>query len=107
MTSMKPAAKNYGSGFVQLFFYRLFINTRAIGYTMIANQYDLAKSYLELTLIRVLLSWLSSLVCFLIMPKFIEETKKEVMVFKDWVNLAFKIVGSILVTVSLILMKEK
>ena len=73
---------------------------------MIANQYDLAKSYLELTLIRVLLSWLSSLVCILLIPKFIAATKQEVVVFKDWFNLILKIIGSVLVTVSLILMNE-
>ena len=68
--------------------------------------YVTPKSYLELTLIRILLSWVSSLVCILLIPKFIAATDAEVRVFKDWFNLALKTVGSILVVASLLMLNN-
>jgi hypothetical protein len=105
-TSMRRSARHHGAGFAQMFVYRLFINARAIAYTYIALNYDLAQSYLELTLIRILLSWMASLVCILVVPRFILATAHEALVFRDWLNLTLKCAGSALVVASLVLLKE-
>lgn len=103
-TSVTRSLHNNWAGFAQMFCYRLLINARAIAYAIIANKYDLAKSYLELTLIRILMSWVSSLFCILVLPRFIHATEREVTIFKDWVNISLKVAGSVLVVWSLVLL---
>ena len=55
-TWQKLAANNY-RGLATIFFYRLLINGRAIAYFFLAVQFNLDQVYVELTLIRIVLSW--------------------------------------------------
>ena len=83
-----------GMGFLHMFTYRLLQNTRAMGYSYIAIVYDLTDSYLELTLIRVVLSWLASAVVIFVVPSFILAQQKEREKVFDVVNLLLKVVGT-------------
>lgn len=85
---------NYGAGFWNMFLYRLLINARAVAYTYITVQYNLSSSYLELTLIRVVLSWVVSLVLVLVVPSFIKSEAVEQLKLKDVVNLGLKVLGT-------------
>jgi hypothetical protein len=95
-----------GAGALQVFIYRLLINARAIGYTYIAAQYDLTRSYLELTLIRVCLSWLASLGWVLVTPRFIRATESEKRRLRDWLNLTSKVIGTVAIVASLLVLNH-
>ena len=95
-----------GVGFLHMFVYRLLINARAMGYSYIAIAYNLTDSYLELTLIRVILSWIASAVVILIVPSFILAQKREREKIVDKVNLLLKLVGTVAIVGSLIILNK-
>eukprot|EP01116_Phalansterium_solitarium_P008504 TRINITY_DN22412_c0_g1_i1.p1 TRINITY_DN22412_c0_g1~~TRINITY_DN22412_c0_g1_i1.p1 ORF type:complete len:461 (+),score=88.70 TRINITY_DN22412_c0_g1_i1:105-1385(+) len=92
---------------IDVFLYRLFINGRAFAYFFLAVSYDLTVVYLELTLIRVLLSWLASCVLILLIPKFVGASIEERKTTFHWINLILKALGSGAVTASLILLNTE
>eukprot|EP00758_Cryptobia_borreli_P012378 Tbor_TRINITY_DN5741_c1_g1::TRINITY_DN5741_c1_g1_i11::g.20968::m.20968 len=95
-----------GLGLLHVFVYRLLINGRALIYSYIAITYDLSSSYLMLTLIRVLVSWVVSVIIILFIPCFIQATHEERRKVKDWVNVLLKIIGTVAVIGSLVIMKH-
>jgi hypothetical protein len=97
---------NKGEGLLNLFTYRLLINGRALVYSYIAVRFDLSTSYLQLTLIRVVLSWLASLFLVLVFPRFIRTESEEQAKLKDRVNIALKILGTVLIVGSLLLLHK-
>lgn len=99
----KELTDNRCAGLVNMFVYRLLINARAVAYTYITVQYNLSSSYLELTLIRVVLSWMASLVLVLLLPAFIQSEQLEQQKLKDWLNLLLKVVGTCAIVGSLII----
>jgi hypothetical protein len=99
MTSNKCA------GFWHCFAYRGLVNARAMIYTYLAIQYDLNQVYLQLTLIRVALSWVGSVVLVLVIPKFIQTSNKERAIILDKVNLALKVMGTVCIVTALILLQ--
>jgi len=92
------------SNLLTLFFYRLFINGRAFAYFILAVNYNLTVVYLELTLIRVIMSWLGAIVVCLLMPKFIGATPEERKATFKLINLALKFLGTGCVVASLIVL---
>jgi hypothetical protein len=92
--TFKELTANKGAGLWNMFTYRLLINSRAIAYTYITVQYNLSSSYLQLTLIRVVLSWMASLLLVLLVPRFILSEPLEQLKLRDWVNLTLKFVGT-------------
>ena len=92
-----------GAGLAHVFLYRLLINSRAVAYTYIAVVYDLSSSYLQLTLIRVVLSWIASVVLVLVVPKWIVAEVKEQEKFKDPMNITLKVAGSLAIVGSLMI----
>jgi len=90
-------------GFVTVFFYRFLINARAMAYFYMGVVYDLDVVYLELTLTRVVISWIMALVICGIQPDFISmnETEKKTVFLP--INIALKTFGTILITFALIL----
>jgi hypothetical protein len=62
---------NWGRGFWTLFAYRLLTNGRAIAYFYLAVMYELDKVYVELTLIRIVLSWGAAMIISALVPNFI------------------------------------
>ena len=103
----KEDVRGCGGGLLWMFLYRLLINARALSYTYIVADYDLGQSYLELTLVRVLVSWLGALVVVLALPRFIGAQPFEQAKLKDPLNLALKIAGSAAITVSLVVLNKK
>ncbi|KAJ5069921.1 hypothetical protein M0811_11433 [Anaeramoeba ignava] len=95
------------SSIFNLFVYRLLINGRAFIYYYLAILYDINLVYLQLTLIRIVFSWVGSLILCLLVPKFIATTKAEKDQTFSLFNIILKITGSIIVVVSLILLNEK
>jgi len=91
---------------LNLFCYRLFINARAFAYFLLAVNFDLTLVYLELTLIRVIISWLGSLVLCLLFPKFIGTTEEEKKATFSPLNIILKVAGTISITGSLILLNS-
>jgi hypothetical protein len=98
--------RSKGVGFAHMFFYRLLINSRAMGYSYIAIVYNLTDSYLELTLIRVILSWMASAVVILLIPSFIQAEKKEREKIVDKVNVVLKLVGTGAIVGSLLILNN-
>lgn len=91
----------------EMFVYRLLINARAILYFYLAVLYDLNMVYLELTLVRVLLSWIGSLSLVLVVPQFIATRPEERRaVLHPW-NLALKVLGTLCILASLFLLFHK
>eukprot|EP00760_Papus_ankaliazontas_P008166 PhM_4_TR13681/c0_g1_i1/m.75395 len=97
---------NRFEGFWTMFVYRGFINARAMIYTYLAVLYDLNKVYLQLTLIRVALSWAGALVLVLVVPKFIRTSHHEKLTILDPVNLSLKIVGTVAIVASLVILQQ-
>jgi len=95
----------YGAGLWTCFTYRGLVNARAIIYTYLAIQYDLNQVYLQLTLIRVALSWVGSVVLVLAVPKFIQTSQMERTRILDPMNIVFKILGSAFIVTALLLMQ--
>lgn len=104
--TFKSEARNYGAGFAHMFAYRFLINGRAVAYYFIASRYDLAKAYFVLTLVRVVLSWLVSLVLVLAVPRFIRAEEAERRQLKDPLNLVAKCLGTVAVIFSLLLIDD-
>eukprot|EP01133_Synstelium_polycarpum_P018866 gene18866-22566_t len=92
---------------INLFIYRLLINSRAIIYFYLAIEYDLTLVYLELTLIRVVLNWLGAVFLNLIVPRFINATAEEKKKTFYPVNIVLKCLGTIGVVASLIILNVK
>eukprot|EP01112_Ceratiomyxa_fruticulosa_P014922 TRINITY_DN432_c0_g2_i1.p1 TRINITY_DN432_c0_g2~~TRINITY_DN432_c0_g2_i1.p1 ORF type:complete len:460 (+),score=47.24 TRINITY_DN432_c0_g2_i1:215-1594(+) len=89
---------------IDLFLYRFFINGRAFVYFYLDVFYDLTEVYLELTLIRVVLSWLAALLVGLAFPKFIQTSVEEKnRVFSPF-NIGLKVIGSIAITAAIVLL---
>lgn len=97
---------NRCQGFFNMFLFRLLVNGRAIAYSYIAITYDLSSSYLQLTLIGVGLSWVATLVLVLVTPSFIVAELPEQLRVKDSVNIGLKIIGSVAICVSLVLLHK-
>jgi hypothetical protein len=98
--------ENRCAGLLNMFIYRLLINARAMAYTYIAVRYNLSSSYLELTLIRVVLSWMASLGLVLVVPRFIDAAEDERRKLKDPVNIGIKVVGTALIVGSLLIINK-
>ena len=86
--------------------YRGLINARAIGYSFLVVKYDVNLVYLELTLVRVVLSWAGSLLMILLFPRFIGATLQEKALVLKPVNLALKALGSAAIIASLVLLNR-
>jgi hypothetical protein len=93
--------------FWTVFVYRGLINGRAVFYSFIAVWYDLDVVYLELTLIRICLSWIASLVLCIWAPRFIRTTVEEKKMIFSRANLALKIVGTCVVGAALIVLNTE
>ena len=104
---LRELTANKCAGLLHMFTYRLLINGRALAYSYIAVRYNLASSYLQLTLIRVVLSWMASVVLVLVLPKFIQAEPFEQVKLKDKVNITLKIIGTVIIVGSLLLLHEK
>ena len=93
-----------GRGFFTVFTYRLLINARAIAYFYMGVTYDLAAVYLELTLVRVMLSWvLAGCVCAL-KPSFIGLSKAERNTVFAPVNIGLRLAGTAFVLAALFIL---
>jgi hypothetical protein len=95
-----------GAGFACMFAYRLLINARALSYTFIVEDYDLSRAYLELTLVRVVLSWLASLLLVLGVPAFIGTDGAEKRRLLDPVNGTAKVCGTAAVVAALFIINK-
>jgi hypothetical protein len=102
VVTFRELTANRCAGLWHMFIYRLLINTRAVAYTYITVQYNLSSSYLELTLIRVVLSWIASLLLVLFVPRFIRSEPLEQLKLRDWVNLSLKCLGTCAIVGSLL-----
>jgi hypothetical protein len=84
---------------------------------VLAVNYDLTVVYLELTLIRVLMSWLGAILVTLAIPKyvvgkvynirFIGTTPEERKATFSPVNIVLKCIGTAAITASLILLNKE
>ncbi|KAJ6255108.1 anillin/rhotekin rtkn [Anaeramoeba flamelloides] len=87
-----------------LFFHRLFINSRAVIYYYLAILYNINSVYLEVTFIRVVLSWLAAVILCLVIPKMIGTTQEEKNKIISKLNLILKTSGTALVVASLVIL---
>eukprot|EP01135_Chromosphaera_perkinsii_P008904 Nk52_evm14s1524 gene=Nk52_evmTU14s1524 len=92
--------------FKTVFFYRLCINTRAFMYTYLAIFYDMKVVYLEVQLIRVIMSWMASFFLCWVHPRFIQASEGEVKVVFHPLNLALKGIGTFMSITALYLINK-
>lgn len=91
------------SNLIETFLYRFFINGRAMLYFYLAVWYDLNKIYLQLTLFRILISWVASAILVLVFPRWIRSSPHEKSVLLHPPNLALRLVGSSCIIASIVL----
>lgn len=89
-----------------MFAYRLLINGRAMIYFFMSVQYDLSLVYLELTLVRIMMSWLGSIVLVLAAPRLIHASPHERATVLHPLNLALKLAGSTAIVLSLLILNK-
>jgi hypothetical protein len=90
-----------GRGFWTLFLYRLLANGRAIAIFYLGVIYELNAVYVQLTFVRIALSWLvSALICGFV-PSFIAISNNERRTVFGPQNMALRVFGTILVVVAL------
>lgn len=79
---------------------------REFFYFYVATTFDVSYSYLELTLVRILMSWVATFgICFWV-PEFINATAQEVEKTFAIPNISVRILGSILVLFSLLVLNK-
>jgi hypothetical protein len=79
---------------------------REFFYFYVATTFDVSYSYLELTLVRILLSWVATVgICFMI-PGFINATAQELEKTFASTNISLRVIGSILVLFSLLILNK-
>eukprot|EP01139_Manchomonas_bermudensis_P010170 Amastigsp_a340038_90.p1 type:complete len:435 gc:universal Amastigsp_a340038_90:43-1347(+) len=89
-----------------MFMYRLLINGRAMIYFYLSVQYDLSLVYLELTLMRIMFSWLGSIVLILLVPRLIRTNASERATALHPLNLVAKAIGSAAIVLSLLILNK-
>ena len=87
--------------------FRGFAFAREFFYFYVATAFDVELGYTEMTLIRVILSWLVGLVCVLVVPGFIHVTRHESATTVAAANLAMKIIGSAFIVVGILRLNHK
>jgi len=90
-----------GKGFFTVFFYRLLLNVRAMIYFILSIQFDLSTVYMELTLIRVIMSWAVALVLSALIPKFLMISKEEQRSTFAPINIIIHVAGTVMVVIAL------
>lgn len=103
-STVKQLFAHRGRGLGTVFLYRLLINARAMAYFYLSVQYDLAAVYLELTLVRIILSWVMALFVCVLAPGFIGLGKAEQNTIFHPANLVLKFVGTGLIIGALFLL---
>jgi len=102
--TFKDYANDRYIGLWTVFCYRFLINARAMGYFYLGVIYDLDVVYLELTLTRVVLSWLMALVLCVFVPSFIVMTSAEKRTVFLPLNVTLKTFGTGLIVLALLLL---
>ena len=92
---------------VTLMLFRGFAFAREFFYFYVATAFDVELGYTEMTLIRVILSWLVGLVCVLVVPGFIHVTRHESATTVAAANLAMKLIGSAFIVVGILRLNHK
>jgi hypothetical protein len=102
VTFQKLFAHN-GRGFFTIFFYRLLANGRAIAYFYLGVIYDLNVVYVELTFVRIVLSWLLSVAVCAFAPQFLGLSELERRTVFSPMNVIFRVAGTGLVVAALMI----
>ena len=101
---MKTFQQNRGRAFFTVFAYRFLINARAMAYFYMGVVYDLATVYLELTLVRIVLSWMFALVVCRFAPDFIGLSPAERNTVFAPMNILCKVIGTFFVIGALVIL---
>jgi len=96
--------QNKGRAFFTLFAYRGLINARAMAYFYLSVVYNLSVVYLELTLVRIVLSWMITLVVCILVPHFIDLTRVERNTIFAPLNVMLKVLGTVCILIALIIL---
>jgi hypothetical protein len=91
------------SGFLTIFFYRLFANGRAVVYFYLGVIFDLNIVYVELTFVRIVLSWMASLAICAFAPHFLGLSDTERRTVFAPINIVLRLVGTGLVIAALLI----
>ncbi len=96
VTFVRDMKKAFTSEFapIEMTLYRLLLNTRALMYFYFAVVYDVTTVFLELSLMRVSLSWLGVLAINIAAPQLMEITRAEKKTNLHPVNITLKLVGT-------------
>eukprot|EP01105_Mastigella_eilhardi_P006479 TRINITY_DN18038_c0_g1_i1.p1 TRINITY_DN18038_c0_g1~~TRINITY_DN18038_c0_g1_i1.p1 ORF type:complete len:468 (-),score=128.67 TRINITY_DN18038_c0_g1_i1:41-1414(-) len=86
---------------VTLFVFRALVNGRSLIYFYLAVLYDPNSTYLELTLVRIILSWVGVVLVVLCFPKFIGATNEERRKVFEPIGISLKLIGTIIIVLSL------
>eukprot|EP00455_Lapot_gusevi_P011913 TRINITY_DN15580_c0_g1_i2.p1 TRINITY_DN15580_c0_g1~~TRINITY_DN15580_c0_g1_i2.p1 ORF type:complete len:303 (-),score=110.07 TRINITY_DN15580_c0_g1_i2:108-1016(-) len=102
-TTWQKLIAHNGRGFWTIFAYRFLINARAMAYFYLGVIYNLDVVYVELTLSRIVMSWIVAVVVCAFFPQFIGMSELEQKtVFAPW-NVIGKAVGTAIIIVALVM----
>ncbi|KAH3760312.1 hypothetical protein Pelo_7867 [Pelomyxa schiedti] len=87
-----------------VFFFRGFVNIRSFIYFYLAVLYDPNSTYLELTLVKIIFSWLGVVVVVLLVPRFIGTSPEERKRVFEPVGVTLKLIGTTLILISLFIL---
>jgi len=99
----KELKSDYCSGLFQVILARIFVASKQLGYAILITQYDV-RSFAEMSLAQILLSWVAMVFCVVVFPDFIRATPDEQRSIRYSWNVAAKVVGSLIVIASVFLM---
>jgi hypothetical protein len=103
ISACKFISTNKWRGFWTIFAYRLLANARAIAYFYLGVVYELNAVYVELTFVRIVLSWLASALICAFAPWFIGMTGNERRTVFAPHNIIPKVIGTGLVVAALVI----
>jgi hypothetical protein len=92
----KQSFRNRGKGLTLIILGRVFTCVYLVGQFFVLVSYDVTYTFLEMNVMRLLISWLCTLVMTFLFPKFLHIAKKERQETSNPIAILSKVMGSVL-----------
>ena len=92
----KQSIRNYGKGATLIILGRVFTCFYLVGQFFVLVSYDVTYTFLEMNILRLLISWLCTLVTTFLFPKFLRIAAKEQQETSNPAAIVSKVMGSVL-----------
>ena len=96
VVTWKQSFDNYGKGATLISLGRIFTCVYLVGQFFVLVSYDVTYTFLEMNVLRLLISWVCTLITTFLFPKFLHIAKKEQQDTSNPVAIISKVMGSVL-----------